>query len=110
MKPVLMLPGGSRLDYCKKAAKFARRRFNALLETQEYRHCHESHAVSKALLDTEKAFPDLGTFGVEGTTEANGDDLTIDYLNTGDTYGLTVLYYKGRFLAGNWGPIAERFI
>jgi hypothetical protein len=71
----------------------------------ENRNCHESHTVAKALKLTEARFVDLGTFGVEGMVEP-----PLQFLNSGDTYGLTVLYWKGRFMAGNWGDIAERYL
>jgi len=88
----------------KKAARYARSQFNKLVDSPEYKWSHESHAVVEALLRTEAKFPELGTFGPEGSYEPE-----FQYLNTGDPYGTTVVYRKGRFYAGNWGDIAERY-
>jgi len=46
----------------------------------------------------------LKTHGVEGTCE-NG--LDFQYCNTGDTYAMTLLYYKGKLRIGDWGTIVE---
>jgi len=101
-------PGESRESYVKSAALYARGQFNRLLDSPEYRHSHESHASAKALELTEGRFTDLGTFGVEGDCERNGDDhIDIQYLNAGDTYDLTVVFYRGRFRATSWGDCVE---
>jgi len=98
----------NRLAYLKLARAYARRQFNALLLTPEYRHCHESHAVARALELTEKHFTDLCTFGVEGDCGENGEDhITIQYLNSGDTYEATICYYKGCFIVASWGDIVR---
>jgi hypothetical protein len=101
-------PGETREAYVRAAAAYARGHFNRLLDTPEYRHAHESHAVAKALELTEERFSDLGTFGTEGDCEANGEDHhDIQYLNAGDTYDLTVVYWRGRFRATTWGDCIE---
>ena len=65
--------------------------------------------VRDALLATETAFPDLGTFGVEGSEAGRGRrSPAFDYLNTGDAYELTVLHVRGRYTVGTWGDIVER--
>lgn len=104
-----MLQNNSREKYLNQARAYARRRFNALLATPDYRHCHISHCAAKALEETEKRFTDLGTFGVEGTT-SDQDAFTIQYLNTGDSYESTICYYKGRFIVASFGDIAERYL
>ena len=99
-------PGQSDL---RKAARLARRILAHLLTLDEYRYCHRSFAVRDALLVVENARPDLGTFGVEHIDRgSNRRSPAIDYLNTGDTYGLTLLYVNGRFRVGTWGDIVER--
>ena len=98
-----------RREYVERAARFARKVFNRLSESDDYSHSHDSFAVRDALLATEFFFPDLGTFGAEYIREGkNSRSPAIDYLNTGDSYGLTVLYVKGQFRAGNWGDYVER--
>jgi len=47
------------------------------------------------------------TFGVESAELTPGEWIT--YLNTGDTYEPTVYHWRGRFHAGAWGDVAERF-
>lgn len=91
-------------ELAKKAARYARLQFNRLSGDPEYMWAHESHAVAEALRLTEAKFPELDTFGVEGSC-----DPEFQYLNTGDPYDTTVVYRKGRFYAGNWGDIAERY-
>lgn len=99
----------TRGDYVKRAARFSRKIFNVLSETADYAHSHDSFAVRDAMLAAEFFFPDLGTFGVEHIREGkNSRSPAIDYLNSGDTYGMTVLYVSGRFRAGCWGDYAER--
>ena len=105
--PLQLKVGESRLAYLRKASRYARRKFNELRELPEYYYAHESFAVRDALLITEARFVDCGTFGVESILGSSDSD-TIDYLNTGDTYELTVLYYRERFTVGNWGDIVER--
>jgi hypothetical protein len=90
----------------KKARAYAARRYSELLDTPEFSCCHKSHAVARALEDTEKRFA-LETFGVEGDCELNGG-IDIQYLNTGDTYAPTVCYYRGRFVVSSFGDIVER--
>lgn len=47
-------------------------------------------------------------YGVDGV-EVDFNDY-ISYLQAGDIYDLTLLYYKGRYWIGNWGDEAERLI
>ena len=101
----------SRAAYLQNARRYAKRQFDKLRISAEYRHCHESHAVNQALLLTEQKYVDLGTFGVEGcTTDYGQDAFTIQYLNSGETYEPTICYYKGRFVVSSWGDIAERYL
>ena len=47
-----------------------------------------------------------GTHGVGGfETRRNG---WCEYLNAGDTYAITLVRYRGRYLVTTWGDIAER--
>ena len=97
------------LDLLTTARVYARKRFNELREMPEFWYCHEGHAVARALEDTEKKFPKLETYGVEGDCHLNGENsIDIQYLNTGDTYAPTIVYYKGRFRVTSWGDIVEQ--
>ena len=98
----------SREQYLKAAKAYCKRRFDYHCEQDPW--CHESHNVAKAMADTEKRFVDMGTFGVEGDCEENGEGcIDIQYLNTGDSYELTIVHWKGRFILSSWGDIAERY-
>jgi hypothetical protein len=100
--------GESVVDYLRYAARVARRTLSRLLQTDEYRYCHRSFAIRDAMLVAEKACQ-LGTFGVEYINKgSNRRSPAIDYLNTGDTYAVTLLYVNGRFRVGCWGDIVER--
>jgi hypothetical protein len=56
-----------------------------------------------------------GTYGVEGfeTTKRNtygaGSPEWCNYLNTGDTYAPTLVYFCGSYRVASWGDIAERW-
>ncbi len=62
----------------------------------------------------------LKTYGTEGMLlDRHGEDRSgdcsmrdvrhdVQYCNTGDTYAITILYYNGRLMIGDWGSIAER--
>lgn len=101
--------GEPRVDYLRYAARIARRAMNRLLSEPEYQYSHRSFAVRDALLLTEAACPDLGTFGVEGIERGhNQRSPAIEYLNAGDTYEITLLYVRGQFRVGCWGDIVER--
>jgi hypothetical protein len=71
---------------------------------------HVSHLASDIMEEAEKRF-ELPTHGVEGwsKTMVRG----VSYLNTGDSYGRTILFvssdvHTGRWSLGAWGDIAER--
>jgi hypothetical protein len=67
---------------------------------------HPSHLAAKALKAADDKFS-IG-YGVEGF--AVGDNDSISYINTGDSYGYTVLFdsRSRRFSTGTWGDIVER--
>lgn len=94
-------------DYLAAMARYARRKLSELRRLPDYRYCHESFAVRDALQLAELRFVDSGTFGVEGAQLQNGDGF--DYLNSGDAYSLTVIYFHGQFSVGCWGDIVERY-
>ena len=50
-----------------------------------------------------------GTFGVEHIPHGkNKKSPEITYLNTGETFGLTILFVNGQYRLGAWGDIVER--
>ncbi len=51
----------------------------------------------------------LGTHGVEyQSAGSNKRSPAFCYLNSGDTYAVTILKINGRFKIGTWGDIVER--
>ena len=101
----------NRRQYLQKARRYAARKFRELRKDNVGSH-HASFDVRDALLAAEKRFTDTGTFGVESVTECNGHDtngVELCYLNTGDTYELTVCYDWNRqqFIIASWGDIVE---
>lgn len=88
------------LAYCK--TEYKRRR--------QAESCHESHTACDVMRDCETLFPDLGTFGCEGFCDECGR-YVVSYLNTGDPYGLTILFEtlprSVRWSVGSWGDIVE---
>jgi hypothetical protein len=81
---------------------------NACLEKRHrlYPHHHISHERAAHLEKIDKI---LGNYGVEGILETSekGEEIDIQYSNAGDTYNLTILYYKDRLFIGDWGSIVE---
>jgi len=74
------------------------------IKTVDYYHTggqHISFAIRDWLEDINKI---LCTHGVESGYPDYED---LQYCNTGDTYALTILYYKGRLRIGDCGTIAE---
>lgn len=105
----LQKTGETRLAYLARAHRACRVAYNVLADSGEYWHCHDGFLVRDTLLVVEQWFPDLSTFGVEGMQEGNNQRSPgFDYLNTGDSYELTIMYIRGRFRIGCWGDIVER--
>ena len=60
-----------------------------------------------------------GNYGCEGIlADADGNDLSgncsmtgvkwdVHYSNTGDTYGITIMYVNGKLFIGDWGGLFE---
>ena len=50
-----------------------------------------------------------GSFGVEHVREGYGSrSPEFDYINTGDSYGTTIVYINGNFRVDTWGDIVEK--
>lgn len=98
-----------------RAKRIARQEFKRLRESREFANCHPSHAANRALLFAEQKIGSalLGTFGVEGfgLEEFGFYNESLSYLNTGDSYDLTVCFDSRncRFSIGSWGDFVERF-
>ena len=48
-----------------------------------------------------------GLCGVEGFQLANGE--YVEYLNSGETYAKTIVYFRGRYSVRDWGSLVERY-
>ncbi len=95
----------------QRARKFARGAFDKLRQDGGmFEHSHESFAAEKALEMTVKRFPEIfAGCTVEGDCAGNGEGhLTVQYINMGDTYDLTICFHEERFVVSSWGDIAER--
>lgn len=90
----------------QKVRAYVRRVFNGLEE--ERPRLNASHNASDALLAAEKHF-NLPTHGVEGW--AVNTRRGVSYLNTGDSYGTTILALcnqnQVRFVVGSWADLVE---
>lgn len=102
MKTIQQQSTETREAYLRKALRYCKKQFAAHCELDPY--CHQSHNVAAAMRDTEERYSDLGTFGVEGSTQPD-----IQYLNSGDSYESTIVFWRGRFRVCCWGDIAERY-
>ena len=96
------LPGESRWVYLHRCIKWVRMAYR---KQREHETCHPSFSACEVLREAEKNFPDLGTFGTEGVPE-----LELSYLNTGDGYEHTLVFYSNRerFTVDSWADIVER--
>lgn len=65
---------------------------------------HKSFPIARHLEDINHV---LGTFGVESCYP---DIPELHYCNSGDTYNITILYYKDKLYIGDWGSIAEKYL
>jgi hypothetical protein len=73
------------------------------LEGFERQSGHVSHSYAAHLEKIDKV---LGNFGVDGFCEP----VDVMYSNTGDSYSMTVMYYRDRLYIGCLGDIAERYL
>jgi hypothetical protein len=75
---------------------------------KEYKGCTGVNDGYKAL----KLIGDhIGGYGVEvGKAASDPDKVLFEYINMGDTYDMTVVYFNetGRFAFTSWGDIVER--
>jgi len=102
--------GQTRLDYLKKAMRYCRKQYNKLRELDvDFAYSHCNFAASKAMERTEERYSDIGTYGVEGMVYAGPFTYGLSYLNTGETYDLTILFdsRRERFFIGSWGDFVE---
>lgn len=84
--------------------KVARKEYNRLRSENTW---HPSHDATTAMEFAAKQF-DVG-FGVEGFCDKTSGKHGITYINMGDTYDTTLLFYADseQFRIGNWGDIVE---
>ncbi|CAB5237914.1 hypothetical protein UFOVP142_5 [uncultured Caudovirales phage] len=100
--------GETRHEYLKRAARAARRLMNKYEFDPEYAYRHSSFLVDDCLHAVEEAY-NLGTYGAEVIGRGrNRRSPEITYLNTGNPYGMTIMYIRGKFRVGDWGDIVER--
>lgn len=108
-KPRMQKVGETRQQYLARARRFCRVAMAKLFATGEYRYCHQSFMIRDTLLAVESTFIDLGTIGVEHIPAGNDHrSPAIDFLLTGDSYELTLMFVNGRFRVGCWGDMFER--
>lgn len=89
----------------------------ALLPLNLQAGVHPSHTRAERLGELDKL---LGNHGVEGMLlDKHGNDCAGDcsmrnvaldchYSNTGDTYGITMLYAGRKLFIGDWGSLVEK--
>ena len=99
-------PDESMDDFWEKALKFAKAEYKKF---RQHDTRHPSHTASMVLSVTERCFPELKTHGVEGFTFDACGRGGLTYLNTGDSYGTTILFdsRSERMWLGSWGDFVE---
>lgn len=92
------------MENLEKALKWVRREYSKRRDSG-----HPSHVASAILEEAESKF-DLKTCGTEGFCDEVGDK-GVTYLNTGDSYGQTLLAITSRysctFKIGCWADYAD---
>lgn len=66
-----------------------------------YLGCYSRRELRLALLNKV-----LGGFGVESI--CNKDGKYLDYINFGDTYDTTIIFWNNRYIVSSWGDIVEK--
>lgn len=67
---------------------------------------HISHLVDDILRFVAETV-DIPSHGEEGMCEANGDCCDLQYINAGDTYKDTIVFWEQEFFVCSWGEIVE---
>lgn len=109
-KTYTQVSAGGRAAYLEKARAYCQRLYDfAERDGVHNGHGHWAHLMAECLTRTEKAFPDLGTFGVEGDCSGNGEGhYDCLYLNAGDSYATTLLCGSSPVVeVGDWGSLIE---
>jgi hypothetical protein len=92
------------IELLERAKAEAIRRYQ---ELRAVNHHHRSFDAQQALEEVNAKF-NLGGLGVEGDCRGNGEGhITIQYINMGDTYDMTIVFYQDEFLVTSWGNIVE---
>jgi hypothetical protein len=77
----------------------------AIKKTEEWvRSCHNRPSFHEMKMDALNNV--LMMHGVEDLVSTNYGHVC-EYLNSGDTYNTTILYYNGRYHLGDWGSLVE---
>jgi len=98
--------GESRERYIGRALAWCRREY---AKRRQAESCHVSFTGCDVMLECERLFVDLGTFGTEGACDDIGQE-GIEYLNTGEPYELTIVFRTirgGRFYGADQEDIAK---
>lgn len=77
---------------------------NKSLKDYHDNYSHISFAINAWLKDINKI---MNAFGVESLYPDIPD---CEYVNVGDTYNTTILYFKNELRIGCWGDIVEKYI
>jgi len=87
---------------CPETAAYVRSMHSSPYDSRMWRVTVALHAMDKV----------VGTFGVEslGPPQGSSGAPPYEYLNTGNTYGTTLIYKRSSdsLSVGSWGDIAER--
>jgi len=96
---------GENARQARKVLEMSRSELVALpAGAERVRECYnppDTHDVRMTCLN---ALAD--THGVELFDTRRG---VCEYLNAGDTYAVTLVYFRGRYMVTSWGDIAERW-
>jgi hypothetical protein len=103
-------PNETREQYLERAKDWAVREFRRRTDGRDAYVYTFKEMRRMTLQAVEVEFPDLGTHGPEfierGAANCRNAP-AIHYLNTGETYGKTVMCVAGRWTWGDWGTIVE---
>jgi hypothetical protein len=97
---------GSNAKQAKKVFAMSR---DDLLETEAGRRREDECFNPPKLWDLRMHVLDnlAETSGIEEFITRKGEH--VEYLNAGDTYAATLVYFRGNYYVGCWGDYAERY-
>jgi hypothetical protein len=111
---IVRSPGINRLailfgDKAKQAKRIFKMTHNGLLDTPagyaRFKECYTHPSTEDLRMHVLNAL--AGGYGIEAFKTKKGD--YVEYLNVGDPYTPTLIYFNGNYCIASWGDFAEKY-